>query len=352
MENKAKRFIIVTGTRPCFMKSLPLAQEMEKQGIRYDIFNPGQHYDFEMSRIFEEELGAKNIYHGERKEDNPIKNIQEMIRQFDAYIQTVGDLAGVFVVGDVNASLACALVAHKRGIPVIHIEAGLRSFDISMPEELNRIMIDHVSDILLAHCQDAVDNLAAEDLTDHVYMVGNLGIDALCKILPKTSGEKVGREFILVTIHRLENLNHPERLRRILGELDLIAEKFEVLFPVHPHTKKKLEEDPSLNPIRVSFIKPMGYLHFINLIRKAMMVITDSGGVQEETTYLGIPCLTVRDNTERPITIFEGTNQLVKPEDLSRTFFQYQPKDYKVPEYWDGKTAARIITILRKERLL
>jgi UDP-N-acetylglucosamine 2-epimerase (non-hydrolysing) len=147
-------------------------------------------------------------------------------------------------------------------------------------------------------------------------------------------------------------LNHPERLRRILGELDLIAEKFEVLFPVHPHTKKKLEEDPSLNPIRVSFIKPMGYLHFINLIRKAMMVITDSGGVQEETTYLGIPCLTVRDNTERPITISEGTNQLVKPEDLSRTFFQYQPKDYKVPEYWDGKTAARIITILRKERLL
>jgi len=331
------------------MKSIPLAVEMDRQGIKYQIYNPCQHYDFNMSKIFEHEFNLKNIHHGHRKEKNPVKNIQEMIREFETYVKkSKHKIKGVFVVGDVNASLACAIVSYKHDIPVIHIEAGLRSFDISMPEELNRITIDHVSSILLAHCQDAVNNLKDENITRGVYMVGNLGIDSLYKILLKNNYTRFKYyKKILVTIHRRENLNHIDRLESILQELDDISKYFDVIFPLHPHTKRKIKCGKN-----IKFIKPLGYMDFIKLLSKSAAVITDSGGIQEETTFMGIPCFTVRDNTERPITITQGTNMLVKPDNIFIKLLKHKDKEYKVPHLWDGHTAGRIINVLRKEKLI
>lgn len=354
MQNKINRFIIVTGTRPCFMKSIPLAAEMDRQGIKYEIYNPCQHYDFQMSKIFEHEFNVKNIYHGHHKEDNPIKNIQEMIREFDKYINSRKvNIKGVFVVGDVNASLSCALVAHKHSLLVIHIESGLRSFDISMPEELNRITIDHISNILLADCQDALNNLKDENITRSVYLVGNLGIDSLYQILLKNKYTRSQfNKKILVTLHRRENLNHSERLESIFQELNCISKYFDIVFPIHPHTSKIIKCNKKLKTNNIKFVKPLGYIDFVKLLCNSKAVITDSGGIQEETTFMGIPCFTVRNNTERPVTITQGTNQLVSANNIFHKLLNHKSKEYKVPYLWDGHTSERIIDVMKKEKLI
>jgi UDP-N-acetylglucosamine 2-epimerase (non-hydrolysing) len=268
----------------------------------------------------------------------------------------------VVVYGDVNSTLACSLVSTKLGFPVAHVEAGLRSFDRSMPEEVNRIITDQLSDLLFTPSEDADRNLKAEGIAGNkVHLVGNVMIDTLVHLLPKSQANWYQllklyphERYILVTLHRPVNVDDPVTLAEIMSALETISEQVPVLFPVHPRTKARLNEyglQPK-NP-RLSILEPLGYLDFLALQEHAVLVLTDSGGIQEETTYLGVPCLTVRANTERPVTISMGTNQLVDSEKLSlvkamQDRLADSRKNKRMPLLWDGHTAARIVKVFRQ----
>jgi len=345
-----KEYIIVAGARPNLMKIAPLARELDDWGLPYKVFHSGQHYDWNMNGVFEKQFRIKNIYHHKRREDNPIKNIQETITAFDGFLGKQKDVRMVVIPGDVNTSYACALAATKHLLPIAHLEAGLRSFDISMPEELHRLTIDHLSTIHLAPSEDAVENLEKEGLKNDVYMVGNIMIDSLHEILDKVEPPKIKGKYLLLTIHRPENIDNHIRLMNILEQLERVSEDFEVIFPIHPHTKECLEKFGLMRYLdNFKAIEPLGYLDFISYMRDAEVVITDSGGVQEETTFLGVRCLTVRSSTERPITVKEGTNRLVNPLGLASAIQGLEkPLIGKVPKYWDGFTAPRIVNILQR----
>lgn len=369
-----QRIMHVVGARPNFMKVAPLIREMKK---RSDVFqqlliHTGQHYDRNMSKVFFDELALPepdvNLEVGSGTQ--AWQTAQIMTRFEPIVAEHRPDW--VVVPGDVNSTVACALVCSKLGIKVAHVEAGLRSFDRSMPEEINRLLTDQLSDLLFTPSEDGNKNLLREGVpAEKIHFVGNIMIDTLVKLLPEAN-KRWGllREhfsdspYILVTLHRPSNVDDLDNLREIMAALAEISKEIQIVFPVHPRTRKRIEENTSAlsgnqsHPEQLKMIPPLSYLDFLALESHAALVLSDSGGVQEETTYLGIPCLTMRPNTERPVTIASGTNRLIPYSDRHvllgeiRAFLNgYSPsaeKSARRPALWDGNTAERIVHVFLK----
>ena len=333
---------------------------MQKSGsLRSTIIHTGQHYDDAMSGSFFRELGIPapqvNLEVGPGSHAAQTGTI---MMRFEPVLQELAP-RWVVVFGDVNSTVACSLVAAKLGVMVAHVEAGLRSRDWSMPEEINRVVTDRLAARLYAPSRDACDNLRAEGIAEErILLVGNIMVDTLLTELPridqpralKDSGVERGR-FVLVTLHRPSNVDEPESLRRICAVLREASEREAVLFPAHPRTQSRLAAIGGSDVLRgVRVIDPLPYRTFLALMANARVVVTDSGGIQEETTALGVPCLTLRANTERPVTITEGTNQLVEaePEAFRRALSAANGRRHRVPELWDGHTAERIAADLAR----
>ena len=367
MGNKIK-IINIVGTRPNLMKIAPIMRGMIKsKRIEPILLHTGQHYDFQMSDTFFKELDIQspdislNI-----GSDNHARQVASIMEKFDAVCDDIKPDA-VLVVGDVNSTMACTLVAAKKGIKTIHVEAGIRSRDRSMPEEINRLVTDSIADFLLPPSQDAVVNLLSEGHSpESIHLVGNIMIDTL---MMQQSGirksgilEKfglAGKEFVTLTLHRPSNVDDPTTFKCILEALQHIQTKIRIIFPVHPRTRKMIQdfgfERSILAMTNLFLCEPLGYFDFGKLISKSKFVLTDSGGIQEETTVYGIPCITLRENTERPITISEGTNEIAGSDtakiiDYSMRILDGKWKKGSIPLLWDGKTAGRIIKFI-EERL-
>ena len=351
----AHSLLIVVGARPNFVKVAPVVHALtERAEVRVRILHTGQHYDHALSGSFIEQLGMPR----------PDQNLD--VGSGSHAEQTAAVLVGVekallsrrpdalLVAGDVNSTVAAALAATKIGVPVAHLESGLRSRDWTMPEEINRVVTDRISDLLLCHCQDAVDNLAAEGIAgESVMLVGNTMIDSLLRLLPaaeaRRAAERHGlqrRGYVLVTLHRPALVDDPERLCAVIDVLEGLAERIPVVFPLHPRTRERLQRWRPGSLARLLTTEPLDYLDFVALEAAARLVITDSGGVQEETSALGVPCLTYRDTTERPVTTELGTNTLVgtDPAALARAaadeLSRPAPDPGSIP-LWDGRAGPR-----------
>jgi UDP-N-acetylglucosamine 2-epimerase (non-hydrolysing) len=355
-----KEIVCVVGARPNFMKMAPVLQGLSAYpDLRAYLVHTGQHYDEEMSRVFFGELGLpKPDRDLEVGSDNHARQTANIMTRFDEVLEERKP-AMVLVVGDVNSTLACSLVASKRGIQVAHVEAGLRSRDRSMPEEINRLVTDAISDLFLATSPDAVENLVAEGIPrSKIVLVGNPMIDTLRLHLPAARARKAPARFglaegnyVLVTLHRPSNVDQPELLHRIVGALKELSARIPVLFPVHPRTRGRIAEIGVPSTAALQFCDPLGYVEFLSLQASARFVLTDSGGVQEETTALGVPCLTMRANTERPITISEGTNRLLGTDPSAIVPAALEILDGGVvpprcPALWDGHAGERIAAAL------
>jgi UDP-N-acetylglucosamine 2-epimerase (non-hydrolysing) len=369
-----KKIIHVAGARPNFMKIAPILSEMREYPGEFQsiLVHTGQHYDWNMSQIFFEELGlpepdfSLGVGSGSHAEQTG-----RIMMAFEPLVfKEQPDL--VVVVGDVNSTLACALTTAKLGIKVAHVEAGLRSFDCAMPEEINRIVTDHTADLLFTTEPSGNENLLREGIPqEKIHYVGNVMIDSLIRLLPKAKirWKQLQRSlscqcdiplldaFVLVTLHRPSNVDNLETLRGIVEGLKDVSRSLPVFFPIHPRTRSRIHDllngIPSVN---LCLLDPLGYLDFLCLMDRATIVVTDSGGIQEETTYLGKSCLTVRPNTERPITVTVGTNRLVKSdrESLVRAVEESleqqdhsRPSTSRTPDFWDGCTAQRIVGVIR-----
>lgn len=356
------KVLLIAGARPNFMKVAPIYAEMKRRPTEFApmIVHTGQHYDAAMSDAFFDDLGMPkpDIYLGVGSGSHAVQTAKIMTEFEPVVVEQKPDW--VLVVGDVNSTIACALVCAKLGIKVAHVEAGLRSRDRAMPEEINRILTDAISDLLLTTSQDADENLRQEGIpVEKIRFVGNVMIDSLLEHLKLAEGSTVrddlgvsNGEYAVVTLHRPSNVDDREVFGRILDALLTISEELPIVFPVHPRTRGKIDEFGFADRIKLSKIKliePLGYLDFMRLYSGARLVLTDSGGLQEETTVLGIPCLTLRHNTERPITVEMGTNLLVgtdpaKIKDAASSVLSGQPKgaERRTPPLWDGKAANRI----------
>jgi UDP-N-acetylglucosamine 2-epimerase (non-hydrolysing) len=355
--------ICVAGARPNYMKVKPVMDALEERGAKVIGVHTGQHYDAAMSDVFFAELGIRRPDHflGAGSGSHAVQTSRVMT----AFEPLVQDLAPdlVVVVGDVNSTLACALVTAKLAVPLAHVEAGLRSGDRSMPEEINRLVTDRVSDYLFAPSPDAVANLRAEGFPDEqVYLVGNVMADTLLANVDRAkAGGTLARlglragQYGLVTLHRPANVDDPAVLGALLAALAEISRDCPLVLPAHPRVAGRLH-DAGLPPT-VRIIPPAGYLDFIALQASARLVLTDSGGVQEETTMLGVPCLTLRDSTERPVTVMEGTNRLVGRDPgrilaAVREVLAAPPLPPRRPALWDGQAARRIAEALVAEHEL
>jgi UDP-N-acetylglucosamine 2-epimerase (non-hydrolysing) len=361
------KIINVVGARPNFMKIAPLVAEMQKfPEIHASLVHTGQHYDFEMSQVFFQdlEMPKPDIYLAVGSGSHAVQTANVMTA-FDRVLEEVKPDV-IVVVGDVNSTLACALVASKRCIPVAHVEAGLRSFDRTMPEEVNRLLTDQISDLLFVTCGDATDNLLKEGIAkSKIHLVGNVMIDSLCRTREKAmkcdAGERIGlngQPFALLTLHRPSNVDDPIRLQRIMGAIREVGRHLKIIFPVHPRTAERIRSLGGANSPQemngIVFTPPLGSVDFLGLLLKAKFVMTDSGGLQEETTYLQVPCLTLRENTERPITVSAGTNSIVgtDPERIVGSAMRIlagESKHSEVPPLWDGHASERIVEVLRRE---
>lgn len=355
------KLLHVVGARPNFMKVAPVWRAVAKETeINQSLIHTGQHYDLNMSDVFfsELELCEPDEYLGVGSGTHAEQTAAIMVALEKVIIHYKPD--HVMVYGDVNSTMAASLVCAKLLIPVGHVEAGLRSFDRTMPEEINRLITDQIADLLFTPSADANDNLLREGVSlEKIYLVGNVMIDTLVRLLPKAEMppvEKLSEKYALVTLHRPSNVDHRETLHAIIESLIEISESLQVIFPVHPRTRQKIE-DYSLEILdngRFLLMEPMGYLDFLALQSRAKVVITDSGGVQEESTYLGVPCLTLRENTERPATVTVGTNRLVgKDMELLKrkvvSIVAGETKQGEVPPFWDGEAALRIARILNSQ---
>ena len=355
-------FLHVVGARPNFMKAAPVLRALGgRSGIRQTLVHTGQHYDAGMSDIFFRQLGMPepdvNLAVGSSSQAQQTADV--MSRLEPVILAQRPDC--VLVYGDVNSTLAAALVCSKLLVRVAHVEAGLRSRDRTMPEEINRLLTDQVSDWLFTPSADADENLRGEGIAaEKIHRVGNVMIDTLARLLPQATlphGLSDVGAYVLVTLHRPGNVDDLPWLREMLAALSEVSREAEVIFPVHPRTKMRLIEAQAMPPAgaRIRLLPPLSYLEFLAVERQARVVVTDSGGVQEETSYLGVPCLTVRENTERPITITEGTNLLVGRDvgrvrgELERRLADSMPKRPTIP-LWDGHAAERIADILTRER--
>ena len=351
----------VVGARPNFMKIAPIAHQLAlRPEVRHVLVHTGQHYDENMSKVFfsDLEIPAPDIHLGVGSGSHAQQTAKVMMA-FEAVLeQEKPDL--VVVVGDVNSTMAATLVASKLDVPVAHVEAGLRSFDRTMPEEINRIVTDAIADLLLTPSRDGDANLSREGVDpQRIRFVGNVMIDSLLKFLPRARAtrawERYGLrhgEYALVTLHRPSNVDDQETLTRLMQLLGRMAERLPVLFPIHPRTAKMVQEfglEPRQRALQLA--EPIGYLEFIALEEGARVVLTDSGGIQEETTVLGVPCLTLRNNTERPVTVTDGTNRLVGQDPAAiwaavEAVLGAPRGRARVPEYWDGQAAVRVVTAL------
>ncbi|MEI6084588.1 MAG: UDP-N-acetylglucosamine 2-epimerase (non-hydrolyzing) [Verrucomicrobiota bacterium] len=353
------RIVNVVGARPNFMKIAPLLLEYRRHP---DAFTPvlvhtGQHYDVNMSDLFFQQLGipAPDVFLGVGSGSHAEQTAKVMIEMEKLLIAQPADL--VVVVGDVNSTMAATLAAAKLCIPVAHVEAGLRSGDRTMPEEVNRLVTDALSDYCFTTSQDADENLRREGVpAAKIHFVGNLMIDTLLR-LKDVAGRSEGR-YGLVTLHRPSNVDDKVVLTEILSALDVIQKDLPLVFPVHPRTAGKLKQFGFWDELsrwgNLKLMEPVGYLDSLRLMGGATMVLTDSGGVQEETTALGVPCLTIRENTERPVTVTEGTNTLVGTSHAkivaeARQILAGHGKRGRIPKYWDGQAARRIVECLLRK---
>jgi len=357
------KVITVAGARPNFIKISPLCRAFSKRKDQFQhlICHTGQHFDRNMSKVFFEELDMPepDFNLGVGGGSHATQTARIMV-EFEKIInQEKPDL--ILVPGDVNSTLACSVVASKLGVRVGHVESGLRSFDRDMPEEINRIVTDVLSDMLFVSEESGIINLKKEGIADEkVHFVGNIMIDSLVHFLPSIEKSSIhvdmGLEkgqYTLLTFHRPSNVDNGETLADLVGMLNRISSKTQLVFPVHPRTRKNLEKYDLLKELNsgIRLLEPMGYLDFLALTRSSKLLITDSGGIQEETTFLGVQCITVRDNTERPVTVTVGTNQLIgtdfnKVEKAAVEVLSGNIKPGKVPDKWDGNTAERILDII------
>jgi UDP-N-acetylglucosamine 2-epimerase (non-hydrolysing) len=349
------------------MKIAPIMEEMAKYPDTFEqvLVHTGQHYDDEMSQVFFDDLNLPkpDVYLGVGSGSHAEQTARVMLAFEPVLQEQKPDV--VLVVGDVNSTLACALVCAKMGVPVAHVEAGLRSFDRTMPEEINRVLTDQIADLLFTTERDANENLRREGVAEEkIHFVGNVMIDTLLRHRERALALDVlgkyglqPQRYALLTLHRPSNVDVPQVLSGILDALAEIQVRLPILFPAHPRTVTRVREFgfeerlAAMPNLRVT--EPMGYLEFLNLMANARLVLTDSGGIQEETTILGVPCLTLRENTERPVTVMQGTNTVVgsDPQRIVRealAILDGKGKAGRVPELWDGKAAERIVTVLRK----
>ncbi|HEX6583952.1 MAG TPA: UDP-N-acetylglucosamine 2-epimerase (non-hydrolyzing) [Thermoleophilaceae bacterium] len=353
------RIVYVVGTRPNFVKMAPVIAELWARlpAARHVLVHTGQHYDRLMSQVFLDTLGVPEPdYTLGVGSGTHAKQTARVMERIEPVLELERPDA-VVVPGDVNSTLAAALVAVKLGIPIAHVESGLRSFDRSMPEEVNRIVADAFALHLFVHCHDAIANLTTEGVSKgRIHFVGNTMIDSLVAMEDrfraaetyKRFGLAAGR-YLLVTLHRPALVDGP-LLNEVLLRLEAVSRELPVLFPVHPRTRKMLERVPSSR--RLLLTQPLGYLDFLSLEAAAAAVLTDSGGVQEETTHLGVPCFTLRDNTERPVTVSEGTNTLLgldpaRIDDILPTLDRVHAPASR-PELWDGHAAVRVAEVLER----
>lgn len=360
------KIILVAGARPNFVKIAPLYRAfLQYPDMHPQILHTGQHYDFAMSGIFFEQLGIPQPDHFlDVGQGSATAQTAEIMCAFEKVIRAeMPDL--VLVVGDVTSTLACALVAAQMRIPLVHVEAGLRSRDRAMPEEMNRILTDALSDELFVTEQAAVGNLLRENIDPRrIHLVGNVMIDSLVRFRHRiddfSPGKHLGVDadrYLLVTMHRAANVDHEEGLRKIAGMLEMLAKRWTTVFVTHPRTTRNAArfEIDFAALANVKLLPPQGYVEFLSLVQHSVIVITDSGGVQEETTFLRIPCITLRNNTERPATVEYGTNYLLPDFDAQKVWDTIEKilaensNDSRIPPLWDGNAAQRIVNILREK---
>ncbi len=363
------KVLLIAGARPNFMKVAPIYAEMTRRPdeFRPKIVHTGQHYGAAMSDTFFSELGMPkpDVHLGVGSGSHAVQTARIMT-EFEPVVLRE-DPNWVLVVGDVNSTIACALVCSKLGVKVAHVEAGLRSGDRTMPEEINRILTDAISDLLLTTSQDAGENLEKEGIPkEKIRFVGNVMIDSLFEHLKLSESSNIRHdmgitegEYGVITLHRPSNVDDRDVFSKILDALVAVAERLPIIFPVHPRTRAKIAEfgfSAIIANSKIKLVEPLGYLDFLRLYSGARLVLTDSGGLQEETTVLGIPCLTLRENTERPITIELGTNRLVGtyPGSIIGAAVEELAEDlgtatHQIPPLWDGKSAARICDELVKQ---
>ncbi len=358
------KVVCVCGARPNFMKIAPLVEVLRrKAGVKTTLVHTGQHYDEKMSRLFFEELGIpKPDLNLDVGSCSHAVQTAEVMKRFEP-VCVEGKPDWVVVVGDVNSTLAAALTACKLGIGVAHVEAGLRSFDRTMPEEINRVLTDAVSDLLFVTEPSGVENLRREGVhQDKIRLVGNVMIDTLLRSRARAEQSTIlnelgiqPRQYAVVTLHRPSNVDQSESFSAILAALESISSDMPVIFPIHPRSRRSLEALGLGDRVRrhpaIRLLEPLGYLDFVKLMSHAAVVLTDSGGIQEETTILGVPCLTLRENTERPITLTQGTNRLVgtQTQRILRAYQEVRTQTQatpSAPDLWDGEAADRIVTCL------
>jgi UDP-N-acetylglucosamine 2-epimerase (non-hydrolysing) len=364
MKNKKKKVILVAGARPNFMKIAPVIIQMRKSRyLEPALVHVGQHYDQSMSGVFFEDLSIErprvnlNVGSG----SHAVQTAEAMKRFEEFILNEKPDL--VVVVGDVNSTLAASLVAAKLNIKIAHIEAGLRSFDRSMPEEINRVITDAISDLLFTTSRDADINLIKEGIAkEKIHFVGNVMIDTLMRFKEKSRRSSilensglVKKQYAVLTLHRPSNVDDREVFRNIFQALDVISTKINIVFPCHPRTSKKIH-DLKLKNFGGAFkvFAPLGYLDFFKLMNESSFVLTDSGGIQEETSILDIPCLTLRANTERPVTVKLGTNKVIgnKKETIIsevENILRGKRKHARPIPLWDGKASERIVRVLEEK---
>ncbi|RJL32008.1 non-hydrolyzing UDP-N-acetylglucosamine 2-epimerase [Bailinhaonella thermotolerans] len=350
----------VLGARPNFPKAAPVVRALAEAGVAQEIVHTGQHYDALMSDVFFADLGLPE----------PVANLAvgsgTHARQTAALLTGLEEViterrpALVVVYGDVNSTLAAVLVCAKLGVPTAHVEAGLRSFDRGMPEEVNRVVVDALADLLFATSPDALSHLANEGVApEKAHLVGNPMIDSLFSALPKLDPAPVvarlglPERYAVATLHRPGNVDSLDTARELVSAVLKVAEQVPVVVPLHPRGRERLAEAGLVPSERLSIIEPLGYVDFLSLVRGAALVVTDSGGVQEETTMLEVPCLTVRPNTERPITISHGTNRLVTPATLPAAAEKALAEGARTPSgelppLWDGRSGARIAGVIAR----
>jgi len=358
------KVINVVGARPNFMKIAPIQRVMQKSAyIKPFLVHTGQHYDEKMSKLFftDLELPEPDVYLNIGSGSHAIQTAKIMIEFEKVLEKEKPDL--ILVVGDVNSTAACSLVASKMGVKIGHVEAGLRSFDRDMPEEINRIVTDSISDYLFVTEQSGLENLKNEGIPDSkVFFTGHVMIDSLIYFLEKAKKSDIldkmqlnGTPYVLVTLHRPSNVDVKENLEKLLDAFEVVGQNLKIVFPIHPRTKKMIDNFALDQKVKSNknliLTDPIGYLDFMKLMHNSKLCLTDSGGIQEETTYLGIPCITMRENTERPITVDIGTNVIVGSNtDLiiqeTEKILQGKQKIGKIPELWDGRAAERIVEVL------
>ena len=367
------KIVLVAGARPNFMKIAPIIRAVKKHNrqlktknskLKILLVHTGQHYDTRMSKIFfkELEIPQPDIYLGVGSGTHGEQTAKVMIKFEKVLFKEKPDL--VMVVGDVNSTLAATLCAAKLHIPLARIEAGLRSYDREMPEEINRVVVDVLSDYLFTPSPDANENLKKEGIPkEKIFLVGDVMVDTLLQFKIKSSKLKVleklnlkSKKYALLTLHRPSNVDNQENFLKILEAMKKISQKIPIVFPIHPRTKKNMERFKlNKSSKNIFIIEPLGYLEFLKLMMESRFVMTDSGGMQEETTVLKIPCITLRDTTERPTTIKEGTNTLVGNstkkiiKEAEKILNKRESKLGHIPLFWDGKAAERIVSVIAQK---